>query len=59
MGISILAVREVLDGVETTLKEALHEAQAGFSSSRTSDSSYIEKALRCVEDANIELIKVR
>ena len=59
MGVDIQAVREVLSGVETNLKEAMRENRTELAAYRMDKGDHLEAALRCVQEASIELIKVR
>lgn len=59
METNIYALREVIDGVEKTLKEALREYVVGSSSHRLDNKVHIESALKSVQEASVALLKVR
>lgn len=59
MEVGMEAIREVLNGVETNLKEAMRENRNELAAYRIDKGDHLEAALRCVQEASIELIKVR
>ena len=59
MDVDIKAVRQVLDGVEYSLKDALHETAISTSVARSNNLPHIESALESVQSAITELLLVR
>ena len=59
MEVNILAVRQVLDGVETNLKQALHDNLTGITTFLLDNNHHLEKAIRSIQEANIELLMIR
>ncbi len=59
MEVTIKAIKEVLDGVEDNLEEALHESAAGMGTYRLDNKPHVRAALENVQDAIIELLLVR
>ena len=59
MIVSIAAIRAVLNGVETNLKEALYETVVGIGSYELHNKLHIRTALEDVQDAITELLLVK
>ena len=56
---NIYAIREVLDGVEDSLKKALQDNVSGNESYYLNNHPLLEHALRSVQDAITNLIQVK
>ena len=60
MVIEMKAVRDVVDGVERTLKDLLRETYgADYTSHRESDLKSLHGALEAIQVASVALLKVR